>query len=82
MADVIAFPTARRTRLIENTAAAMSRATPAGAEKLLNSTLRRQWDSLVSKGISPDVATKHIDAAERAILSKLVAITCRRGGAA
>jgi len=80
--NVIPFPTVRRIRFIRTTAAAMARSTPCGAEKLLTAALSRQWDALVKKGISAEIATNDLDVAERAIRSRQYLMERQSGDAA
>jgi hypothetical protein len=82
MADLILFPSVRRTGTIMRMARMMARYNPEGAERALAERLRDSRKSLLRKGISEEVATREVKAFELAVRAQLWGIILRGGDAA
>ena len=80
MADVVAFPLARRRDFIRRQARYLATQGPHAAEQNLAYQLRKQRETLLSKGITTLDVEAQVQALEMAIRLEAVLHTC--GGAA
>lgn len=82
MAELILFPSARRTGVIMRLAKMMARYNPDGAERALAERLRDSYGSLIRKGFTPEVAAREMRSFELAVRAQLWGIIVRGGDAA
>jgi hypothetical protein len=82
MAEILAFPLARRRALIRKQAAWFGEQTARGAERNLGRQLEVQADALLRKGVDPDQVAREIAALEGAIRAEVWRLVLTPGGAA
>lgn len=82
MAEILPFPLHRRANLIRRQAAWFIEQPARAAEKNLQYLLRRQVDTLLSKGVQPDIARVEAEALAGAIRAEVWRMTFASGGAA
>jgi hypothetical protein len=82
MALVIPFPLARRRRLISTTVARIALATSATGERYLAQALHVQAESMLRRGIPPDVVAGQLRAFEGAVRAEVWKRSFTPGGAA
>jgi hypothetical protein len=82
MAEVIAFPAARRIGFIRNMADSMLSYRPDAAERTLSARLDATRDAMLRRGLSPDVVDREIRSLELAIRAKLWTIIMQGGDVA
>jgi hypothetical protein len=82
MARVIPFPLVFRRKLVAKTAARIATAAPATGEKLLAQALQVQGDTMLRRGIPPDVVERQLRAFQSAVRAEVWNCSIRPGGAA
>ena len=82
MAQVLAFPLARRRDLIRRQASFYADQSPRAAETNLTRQLQVQADTLLRKGVSPEVVKAEVAALQGAIRAEVWRLVLAPGGAA
>jgi hypothetical protein len=82
MAEIVPFPAARRVAFIRKHAARMAALAPVPAEKHLMQQLTVQRDTMLRRGIAPEVVEREITTLASAIRAALWRVVLTPGGAA
>jgi hypothetical protein len=82
MATVIPFPRARHSRFVEKHAANAASMSVDAGEKYIAYQMRVQLETMLRRGVTPDLAEAEVEALELAIWARFWGFVASPGGAA